>query len=170
MMFREGTEYGVTGSGWNPFKRTFKLLKDYQFEFMAAQYTIEAGYEWDGPSGVPVIRWITEGWLEPSLVHDYLYAHHFKLTQTHTFSRDDVDEKFLYDLGKNGVGWSTRFVIDKFYNRLFARFWDASEPVKLSFALVRDILIAVLFTVAFAFFLFKTQGVLIAAFLGLFGA
>ena len=169
-MFREGSEYALTrGTSWNPFKRAYVLLKDYTFNFMDAEYTIPAGYEWDGPSGVPIIRWITEGWLEPSLKHDWLYENHFTLTKSHLFTRQDVDDQFFYDLSVRGVGWPTRFVVDKFYDRLFERFWVSAEPVKLSFTLVRDIIVALLFTAVFAFLLYKTQGALIGAFLGLFG-
>ena len=168
-MFREGTEYISSGKSWNPFKRSFQLLTDYTFAFMDVDYTIPRGYEWDGPTAVPLIRWITEGWLEPSLVHDWLYENHFSLTSTHFFTRDDVDEQFLYDLSKQGVGWSTRFIIDKFYDRIFERVWNAATPVKLSFTVIRDILIALVLTVGFLFVMYKFQGALVAAFLGLFG-
>lgn len=169
-MFREGEEYALTrGDGWNPLKRTFVLLKDYTFVFMDVAYTIPEGYVWDGPTGVPIVRWVSEAWLEPSLRHDWLYENHFTLTKDHPFTRQDVDDQFLYDLSVRGVGWPTRFVVDKFYDRLFARFWYASKPVKMTFPVIRDFIVAIFLTVVFAFLLFKAQGALVGAFLSLFG-
>lgn len=169
-MFRRGKEYALTrGASWNPLRRHYVLLKDYTFNFMDAEYTIPAGYEWDGPSGLPVIRWLTDGWLEPSLIHDWLYENHFTLTKTHPFTQEDVDERFFYDLRSNGVGWMMRFIVEKFYNRLFERFWREAEPVKISLPLIRDVVVALVLTVVFLFVFYQFQGALIAAFLSLFG-
>ena len=169
-MFRKNEDYKrIEGDGWNPFNRRYKLLRDYTFDFMEIAYTIPAGYEWDGPTGVPIVRWITEGWLEPSLRHDWLYEKHFDLTRTHIFTQQDVDDKFIYDLGNSGVGWMSRFIIDNFYaKRVFKRYYDAAEPVKISFPFLRDVLIATVATIAFVFLVFKFQSVAVAAFLGLF--
>lgn len=170
-MFREGSEYALSrGNQWNPLKRTYILLKDYTFLFMDVTYTIPSGFEWDGPSGVPIIRWISESWLEPSLKHDWLYKNHFSLTPMHPFTRQDVDEQFLYDLSVRGVRWPTRFVINTFYQKLFERFYADASAVKFTYPVVRDMIIAAVTTVIFAFLFFKTQAVLVTAFLALFGA
>ena len=170
-MFRKDEEYALTrGDSWNPFKRTYTLLRDYTFNWMDAEYTIPAGYKWDGPTGVPVFEFFTNGWVEPSLVHDYLYENHFWMTKTHLFTQEDVDDRFIYDLKRGGVGWISTFLIDKFYRRVFSNYWESSESVKLSVPLIKDIIIALIFTAAFLFFYYKFQGVLISAFLGLFAA
>ena len=169
-MFRKHSEYEVvTGNSWNPFNRAYSLLCDYTFEFMGSTYTIPEGYVWNGPTGVPILKRITDGWLEPSLVHDWLYEHHFELNKPEPFfTQEDVDDRFRYDLRHGGASWLATFLIDVFYKKVFKEVWDSQGTKKMdktSFILYT--VLAVSATVAFMAIYWKFSGVIISAILGL---
>jgi len=125
-MLIKGLDYEhIGGDEYNPYGRMYRTLRDYKFFYRTTELTIPAGYQWDGPSGVPYVGNINSGWLEPSLVHDFLYEDHDRIEGLE-ITRQEVDEKFYTDLTANGVSVIYIFIMKKFLQGVFQNVWDGS--------------------------------------------
>lgn len=167
-MFEQGLQYELSSSkSWNIFKRRFRLLEPYSFYFQGLQYTVPAGYEWDGPTGIPILKWFGKGWIEPSLRHDWLYETHFSYPG---MTREDVDDFFFDGLKQNGVKWLTVWMIDVFFDPLFEQYWKTETPAdsKVTIPLVVAFFASVIPTVAFLVLLFMTKSYIFGALVALF--
>lgn len=123
-MLIEGLDYAhISGDEYNPYGREYELLRDYTFHFRTHTITIPASYQWDGPTGVPYVGTINNGWLEPSLQHDFLYEEQGRLSEV-AYTRQEVDEWFFAQLRANGVSiiyvWIMRYLLDG----VFQSVWD----------------------------------------------
>jgi len=113
----------ISGDEYNPYGRMYRTLRDYKFFYRTTELTIPAGYQWDGPSGVPYVGNLNSGWLEPSLMHDFLYEDHARITEV-SVTRKEVDQKFYDDLTANGVSVIYILIIKMFFQGIFQDVWD----------------------------------------------
>lgn len=123
-MLIENLDYQhVGGEEYNPYGREYRLLRDYKFFFRTHEITIPAGYMWDGPTGLPFVGTINSGWLEPSLVHDFLYEEQGRI-DTVLYTRKEVDQKFFKDLRINGVSVAYVWFMKLALNSVFEEVWN----------------------------------------------
>lgn len=123
-MLIEDLDYAhISGDEYNPYGREYDLKRDYTFFFRTHEITIPAGYQWDGPTGVPYVGTINQGWLEPSLQHDFLYEEQGRLSAV-TYTRKEVDEWFFTQLRANGVSLIYIFIMRYLLDDVFQKVWD----------------------------------------------
>lgn len=167
-MFENGVHYTLVGKGWQIRKRTYRLLSDYTFGFKGKVMTIPAGFEWNGPSGVPILKYFGQGWLEPSLVHDWLYETHFSRP---SLTREEVDDHFFKGLKDNGVRWLTVWMIDEFFDPIFEHYWktESAADSKFTIPLVLALLASIIPAVAFMALMYMGQAAIWGWFVGWLG-
>ena len=123
-MLIEGLDYAhISGDEYNPYGREYELLRDYAFFLRTHTITIPAGYQWDGPTGVPYVGTINKGWLEPSLQHDFLYEEQGRLSDV-VYTRKEVDEWFYKELRDNDVSMIYIWIMKYMLDGVFKKVWD----------------------------------------------
>ena len=117
------------GNGIDPGNRRYKLLRDYPFWYKTERIVIPKGFEWDGPTGVPVALGMYSFWITPSLMHDYMYSVQGKISNTRTLIQKEADEWFFYNLEIGGVPKTLIFMMKVFLKGLFAQAWLGVKPI-----------------------------------------
>lgn len=158
-MLVKGIDYKrISGSDYNPYGRQYQTLRDYHFFFRTKRVTIPAGYQWDGPTGVPYVGTLNSGWLEPSLRHDFMYEEQGRIPGI-TYTQKEADEFLFEGLLLNNVSPIYIWVMRLFLFRVFKKAWDNPE-VGASKVLRRYMVPFVLFF--FAIFAGLTSGAVLA--------
>lgn len=142
----------VEGKGSDPIKRKYRLLRDYFFTHRNETYMIPAGYAWDGPTLVPFTETINSDWVEPSLVHDYIYEFQGKIGKNH-LTRWEADHIFFQMLRDKGVWEFYIFCVRYFLRDAFKEAWVTDgEPASPTMKRLVPV-IKLLFIVGFFIFI-----------------
>ena len=119
----------LSGSGADPGNRRYILLRDYPYWFRTQRVIIPKGFEWDGPTGVPLVFGAYKMWEQPALMHDYMYSKAGILNDGITVTQKEVDEWFFYHLRTAGVPFIFIWVMRIFLKKLFKQAWDGIAPI-----------------------------------------
>jgi len=129
-MLIEKVDYELmSGNSADPGNRRYKLLRDYPFWYKTQRIIIPEGFEWDGPTGVPLALGMYEMWKQPALIHDFMYSRHGRMPNGLTLTQQEADERFFYHLRLGGVSGFLIIGMRLGLKKLFTRAWDGTNPI-----------------------------------------
>ena len=128
-MLIENIDYKLlSGNGADPGNRRYILLRDFPFWYRTTRVVIPEGFEWDGPTGVPLVWGSYKMWERPALMHDYMYSQKGQIDNLN-ITQPEADEWFFYHLRVNGVPAIFTWVMRVFLKKLFRQAWDGINPI-----------------------------------------
>lgn len=129
-MLTEGVDYEhIAGLDAVPVGRSYATLREmtYASEALNIAVTVEAGFEFDGPTGMPLIlgRW-SRRCMRASLFHDGLYEPQGLVTVdcNRPLTRGLADKLFHEIAKRDGAPWLHRILAKTLIRWVGGRFWE----------------------------------------------